>query len=134
MCNESACCHDILVFQVVRCRNDMDNEQTSTDTILNDINDQFQNLIDLINKQRTPTGLNKFNKFEQFLHQRTPSLFIRKKSTIVACFVLLLSIGFGYIQTNDDTLYDVYFLFLSFVRMFIIKVDNAARRYRVFYK
>jgi hypothetical protein len=88
-------------------------ENPSTD-ILNNINNQFKELIDLIEKEKnTSFSIKSFEK-------KTKS----KRKWWILSFLLFLSISIYFLLLNDELSYNIYFLFLSFIRLILIKVSR----------
>jgi t-SNARE complex subunit (syntaxin) len=88
------------------------NEKEKQTDILNNINNQFKEVIDLIEKEKDLSfSIKSFEKKKK-----------SKKRWFIICFLLLLSISICFILSNDELTYNIYFLFLSFIRLILIKV------------
>ena len=92
--------------------------------VLTTINNQFRELIELIDEQRTDPAMNKFEQFERFLSRRRSTILQRRKWLVISVAVLFLSVVIAYLQSTDQFLYDLYFVCLAIFRMLIIKVNN----------
>jgi hypothetical protein len=87
-------------------------ENPSTD-ILNNINNQFKELIDLIEKENAPSvSMKSFEKKKK-----------SNKKWWILCFLIILFITIYMIRCNEELSYNIYFVFLSFIRLILIKVS-----------
>jgi hypothetical protein len=91
----------------------MSEKEKQTD-ILNNINNQFKELIEFIEKEKDFSFSMK--SFEKKKKKK------KKKWFIICFFLLLLSISMYFILSNDELTYNIYFVFLSFIRLIFIKV------------
>jgi hypothetical protein len=90
----------------------MTEKEKQTD-ILNNINNQFKELIDLIEKEKDFSfSIKSFEKKKTF----------KKKKWFIICFLLFLSISICLILSNDQLSYNIYFVFISFIRLILIQV------------
>lgn len=96
----------------------MTSEEKEKQDILNNINDQFQELIELIAKDKKSSFSMK--AFDQL--KKKPNKRINKWS--ILGFLTVLSIVLYLILSNEKLSYDIYFVFLSFFRIIIIKVNR----------
>jgi hypothetical protein len=100
----------------------MNEKENSSTNILNNINNQFKELIDLIEKEKnTSFSIKSFEK-------KTKS----KRKWWILSFLLFLSISIYFLLLNDELSYNIYFLFLSFIRLILIKVSREYRFNRIF--
>ncbi len=90
----------------------MNEEEKSTDIL----NNQFKELIDLIEKEKD------FNFSIKSFEKKKKS----KKKFFIIYFLLLLllSISIYFILSNDELTYNIYFVFLSFIRLILIQVKR----------
>jgi hypothetical protein len=91
------------------------NEQEESTDILNNLNNQFKELIDLIEKEKETSSFS-MKSFEK-----------KKKSNKkwwILCFLIILLISIYFIRLNEELTYNIYFLFLSFIRLILIKVSQ----------
>jgi len=97
---------------------EMNEKEKSTD-ILNNINNQFKELIDLIEKEKDFSfSIKSFEKKKN-----------SKKKFFIIYFLLLLlilSISIYFILSNDELTYNIYFVFLSFIRLILIQVRRIS--------
>lgn len=85
-----------------------------------DLNEQFGELIDLIDNEKDL-------KFSIKSFERKRSKFQSKWWIFFACiFIVLLSI----ILSNEQWSYNIYFIFLSFIRLILLQVSECDRRRR----
>jgi hypothetical protein len=89
------------------------NEQTD---ILNNINSQFKELIELIEKEKDHSFSMKV--FDKLKKKKNNS---KTKWSIIS-LLFLLSISIYFILSNDELIYNIYFVLLSFIRLILIKV------------
>jgi len=89
------------------------NEQTD---ILNNINSQFKELIELIEKEKDYSfSMKVFDKLKKKKNNFKTKWFI-------ISLLFLLSISIYFILSNDELIYNIYFVLLSFIRLILIKV------------
>jgi hypothetical protein len=85
--------------------------------ILNDVNNQFKELIELIEKEKYASFSMKV--FDRLKKKKNYS---KKKWFIICLILLLLFISIYFILSIDELTYNIYFVLLSFVRLILIKV------------
>ena len=91
---------------------EMKEQKESTD-ILNDLNNQFKELIDLVEKENTTSiSIKSFQKKKK-----------SKKKFWILSLIIILSIIIYSIRCNEELSYNIYFIFLSFIRLILIKVS-----------
>ena len=93
-------------------------EKNEEMNILDDINNQFKELIELIEKEKDSSF--KFKIFNQL--KKKNKIYSKKKYFIICCILLLLFISIYFILSFDELTYNIYFVFLSFIRLMLIKV------------
>jgi len=87
---------------------------------LNEINKQFEDLIQLIDRERTKEALKKWQIFEIFLSRRHPSFFRRNKIALISIGLIFLSICVFYLRSTEEFLYEIYFVCLALIRIAIV--------------
>ena len=93
------------------------NQKEKQGNILDDINNQFKELIDLIEKEKDYSF--SMNEFDRLKKKKKKS---KKNWIIISFLLLLLFISIYFIRLNDELVYNIYFVFLSFLRLILIKV------------
>jgi len=101
---------------------EMNEKEKSTD-ILNNINNQFKELIDLIEKEKDFSfSIKSFEKKKK-----------SKKKFYFLLLLLLLSISIYFILSNHELTYNIYFVFLSFIRLILIQVRRILIKQSIVY-
>ncbi|UJR08416.1 hypothetical protein I4U23_012686 [Adineta vaga] len=84
--------------------------------ILKNINEQIGELLELIEKEANASFSTKFfNELKEKKH------FFKQKWFII-CLLLFISLSICWIYSSDEFIYNIYFLFLSFIRLILIKI------------
>ncbi|CAF1248020.1 unnamed protein product [Rotaria sp. Silwood1] len=84
--------------------------------VLNNIDDQFKELLELIEKEKVSSFSMKH--FDRLKKKRKTS----KKKWFIIGFLILTLISMYFILLNEQLTYNIYFVFLSFVRLILIKI------------
>lgn len=92
-----------------------------TEEQLNRINEQIGELFELMEKERkAPLVIKAFKKVKE-------TRYILKKKWVLACLLLSLGLTVGWMVASEEFTYNVYFVFLSFIRLILIKVRPSVR-------
>ena len=86
---------------------------------LNNINYQFKELIDLIEKE------NDSNFSMKYFDSLKKSVNYSKRKWSIIGLVVLLSIFIYFILLNENLTYNIYFVLLSYMRSLLINVRNT---------
>ena len=95
-------------------------EKAPTKTLLNDINEQFGELMDLFDKVPDSRAL---KHFETYLRQTRKQSGKRNRWLLIGC-LFCLSLLTCYVLASDELIYNIYFVGLAFVRILLIKVKH----------
>ncbi|CAF1084348.1 unnamed protein product [Adineta steineri] len=95
------------------------NENEKQTDVLNDINNQFKELIELIDKEQDSSFSIEY--FDRLRNKKQNSK-TKKKKWFIICLILLLSISIYFILLNDELSYNIYFTLLSFIRLILIRI------------
>ncbi|CAF3373010.1 unnamed protein product [Rotaria socialis] len=94
----------------------MTTETEEKTDVLNNVNNQLKDLIELIEKEKDSSfSMKSFDKLDK---KKKKS----KKKWFIICFLLPIFICMYFILSNEILNYDIYFVFLSFVRLILIKI------------
>ncbi|CAF0828384.1 unnamed protein product [Rotaria sordida] len=97
----------------------MNSKKEDNMDILNNINNQFKELIELIEKEKDSSfSIKYFDKLKKTKKKKKSS---KKKWLIISSFILIL-ISIYFILLNEELTYNIYFVLLSFIRLILIKI------------
>ncbi|CAF2511124.1 unnamed protein product [Rotaria sp. Silwood2] len=94
----------------------MNSEKEDKMNILNNIDNQFKELIELIEKEKDSSFSMKC--FDRLKKKKKNS----KKKWFIISFLILTLISMYFILSHEELSYNIYFVFLSFIRLILIKI------------